>query len=155
MKVLVAGARVIGTVNRAHLAGAGLAVDVLAHPACASSSVLSATRPCSCSARIPQAGAIPATVPGEVALGFPGLGAVIRHGEAEYVRVRQQPTAVPVTSDPGSPKWSARCASADSASTALRTPASPLPGRLARQPVHMGGAADHQEMARMLITSLR
>jgi 2-dehydropantoate 2-reductase len=44
--------------------------------------------------------AIPATVPGEVRLGFPGVGGVIRDGDAEYVRIRQQPTALPATGDP-------------------------------------------------------
>ena len=44
--------------------------------------------------------AIPAAVPGEVRLGFPGVAGVIRDGDAEYVRIRQQPTALPATSDP-------------------------------------------------------
>jgi 2-dehydropantoate 2-reductase len=43
--------------------------------------------------------AIPATVAGEVRLGFPGVGGVIRDGIAEYVRIRQQPTALQAGSD--------------------------------------------------------
>lgn len=43
---------------------------------------------------------IPATVPGAAHLGFPGIGGVLRNGTADYVRIRQQPTAVPVTDDP-------------------------------------------------------
>ena len=37
---------------------------------------------------------------GDVYLGFPGVGGVMTGGTAEYVRIRQQPTALPVTSDP-------------------------------------------------------
>jgi 2-dehydropantoate 2-reductase len=44
--------------------------------------------------------AIPSVVPGEVRLGFPGVGGVIRGGIAEYVRIRQQPTALQTGSDP-------------------------------------------------------
>jgi 2-dehydropantoate 2-reductase len=44
--------------------------------------------------------AIPGGMPGEVYLGFPGVGGVISGGTAEYVRIRQQPTALPETSDP-------------------------------------------------------
>ena len=43
--------------------------------------------------------ALPAQVPGEVRLGFPGVGGVLRDGVAEYVRIRQQPTAVEAGSD--------------------------------------------------------
>jgi 2-dehydropantoate 2-reductase len=43
--------------------------------------------------------AIPAGLPGEVYLGFPGVGGVISGGTAEYVHIRQQPTALPETSD--------------------------------------------------------
>ncbi len=44
--------------------------------------------------------AIPADIPGEVRLGFPGVGGVIRDGVAEYVRIKQQPTALQAASDP-------------------------------------------------------
>lgn len=44
--------------------------------------------------------AIPATIPGRVSLGFPGVGGVLRDGVAEYVRIKQQPTALQRTSDP-------------------------------------------------------
>jgi ketopantoate reductase len=44
--------------------------------------------------------ALPAQVPGEVRLGFPGVGGVIRDGTAEYVRIRQQPTALEAAGDP-------------------------------------------------------
>jgi len=44
--------------------------------------------------------AIPANIPGEVRLGFPGVGGIIRDGVAEYVRIKQQPTALQATSDP-------------------------------------------------------
>lgn len=43
---------------------------------------------------------IPAAIPGQVWLGFPGVGGVIRDGAAEYVRIKQQPTALQATSDP-------------------------------------------------------
>lgn len=43
--------------------------------------------------------ALPAQVPGEVRLGFPGVGGVIRDGAAKYVRIRQQPTALEAGSD--------------------------------------------------------
>jgi 2-dehydropantoate 2-reductase len=39
-------------------------------------------------------------LPGDVYLGFPGVGGVLTGGAAEYVRIRQQPTALPETSDP-------------------------------------------------------
>jgi 2-dehydropantoate 2-reductase len=44
--------------------------------------------------------ALPAQIPGEVRLGFPGVGGVIRDGVADYVRIRQQPTALEAASDP-------------------------------------------------------
>jgi 2-dehydropantoate 2-reductase len=44
--------------------------------------------------------AIPGDVPGEVYLGFPGVGGVITRGVADYVQIRQQPTALPEASDP-------------------------------------------------------
>ena len=44
--------------------------------------------------------AVPAGLPGAVYLGFPGIGGVLVGGTAEYVRIRQQPTALPETSDP-------------------------------------------------------
>jgi 2-dehydropantoate 2-reductase len=43
---------------------------------------------------------IPANIPGEVRLGFPGVGGVIRDGVAEYVRIKQQPTALQAAADP-------------------------------------------------------
>jgi ketopantoate reductase len=43
---------------------------------------------------------LPTGVPGAVRLGFPGVGGVIRDGAAEYVRIRQQPTALEAGSDP-------------------------------------------------------
>lgn len=44
--------------------------------------------------------AIPAGLPGEVLLGFPGVGGVIRDGIADYVRIKQQPTALQAATDP-------------------------------------------------------
>ena len=44
--------------------------------------------------------AIPGDVPGDVYLGFPGVGGVMASGTADYVRIRQQPTAFPKASDP-------------------------------------------------------
>jgi len=44
--------------------------------------------------------AIPGDVHGDVYLGFPGVGGVMAGGTAEYVRIRQQPTAFPKESDP-------------------------------------------------------
>jgi 2-dehydropantoate 2-reductase len=43
--------------------------------------------------------AIPGDVPGDVYLGFPGVGGVMAGGTADYVRIRQQPTAFPKASD--------------------------------------------------------
>ena len=45
-------------------------------------------------------GAIPGDLPGEVYLGFPGVGGVMTRGVADYVRIRQQPTALPKAADP-------------------------------------------------------
>ena len=39
-------------------------------------------------------------VPGDVYLGFPGVGGVLTAGNAGYVRIRQQPTALQETPDP-------------------------------------------------------
>jgi 2-dehydropantoate 2-reductase len=44
--------------------------------------------------------AIPADLPGDIYLGFPGIGGVMTGGIAEYVRIRQQPTALPRAVDP-------------------------------------------------------
>jgi 2-dehydropantoate 2-reductase len=44
--------------------------------------------------------AIPGGMPGEVYLGFPGVGGVMTGGTADYARIRQQPTALPETTDP-------------------------------------------------------
>jgi len=44
--------------------------------------------------------AIPANIPGEIRLGFRGVGGVIRDGVAEYVRIKQQPTALAAADDP-------------------------------------------------------
>lgn len=44
--------------------------------------------------------AIPAIMPGEIQLGFPGVGGTMRDGVAEYLMIRQQPTALPATDDP-------------------------------------------------------
>jgi 2-dehydropantoate 2-reductase len=44
--------------------------------------------------------AIAGDMPGDVYLGFPGVGGVMTGGTASYVRIRQQPTALPKTSDP-------------------------------------------------------
>jgi len=44
--------------------------------------------------------ALRAQVPGEVRLGFPGVGGVLRDGTADYVRIRQQPTALEAGRDP-------------------------------------------------------
>ena len=43
---------------------------------------------------------IPADVPGDVYLGFPGAGGVMAGGIADYARIRQQPTALPAVADP-------------------------------------------------------
>jgi 2-dehydropantoate 2-reductase len=44
--------------------------------------------------------AIPGGMPGDVYLGFPGVGGAMTGGTAEYVRIRQQPTALQETADP-------------------------------------------------------
>jgi ketopantoate reductase len=43
---------------------------------------------------------LPALAAGVVRLGFPGVGGVLRDGTADYVRIRQQPTAVEAGNDP-------------------------------------------------------
>jgi len=44
--------------------------------------------------------AIPGDVPGDVYLGFPGVGGVMAGGTADYIRIRQQPTALQAAPDP-------------------------------------------------------
>jgi 2-dehydropantoate 2-reductase len=44
--------------------------------------------------------AITGDPPGDVYLGFPGIGGVMADGTADYVRIRQQPTALQQASDP-------------------------------------------------------
>jgi 2-dehydropantoate 2-reductase len=44
--------------------------------------------------------AINGGVPGDVYLGFPGVGGVLADGTVEYVRIRQQPTALQEAADP-------------------------------------------------------
>jgi 2-dehydropantoate 2-reductase len=44
--------------------------------------------------------AIPGDLPGDAYLGFPGVGGVMSDGTADYVRIRQQPTAFQQSSDP-------------------------------------------------------
>jgi ketopantoate reductase len=44
--------------------------------------------------------AVTGDLPGDVYLGFPGIGGVMTGGTADYVRIRQQPTALQQTSDP-------------------------------------------------------
>jgi 2-dehydropantoate 2-reductase len=43
--------------------------------------------------------AIPGDLPGDVYLGFPGVGGVMADGTADYVRIQQQPTALQQSSD--------------------------------------------------------
>jgi 2-dehydropantoate 2-reductase len=43
--------------------------------------------------------AIPGDLPGDAYLGFPGVGGVMTGGTADYVRIRQQPTALPRSPD--------------------------------------------------------
>jgi len=43
--------------------------------------------------------AIPGDLSGDVYLGFPGVGGVMADGAADYVRIRQQPTALPAAAD--------------------------------------------------------
>ena len=56
----------------------------------------------SCSSETNPGGrsALPTQVPGEVRLGFPGVGGVLRDGIADYVRIRQQPTALEAGGNP-------------------------------------------------------
>ena len=42
----------------------------------------------------------PGDLPGDAYLGFPGVGGVMADGTANYVRIRQQPTALPRSPDP-------------------------------------------------------
>jgi 2-dehydropantoate 2-reductase len=152
MRILIAGAGVIGTVYGAHLGAAGHAVSVLSHPprtgdigvrGLTARDVLTGNRVETGTVVVPDAAAgrydlvlaavradqlasacaeltglqgapavllfgnnpggraaIPATVPGAVHLGFPGIGGVLREGTADYVRIRQQPTALQASSDP-------------------------------------------------------
>ena len=44
--------------------------------------------------------AIPGDLPGNAYLGFPGVGGVMADGAANYVRIRQQPTALQQSPDP-------------------------------------------------------
>jgi 2-dehydropantoate 2-reductase len=44
--------------------------------------------------------AITGDLPGDVYLGFPGVGGLMAGGTADYVRIRQQPTALQQSSDP-------------------------------------------------------
>jgi 2-dehydropantoate 2-reductase len=152
MRILVAGAGVIGTVYGAHLGAAGHAISVLRHPprtagivarGLTARDVLTGSRVEAGAVVVPDAAAgrydlvlvavradqlasvcaeltglqgapavlffgnnpggraaIPATVPGVVQLGFPGIGGVLRDGNADYARIRQQPTALTTDSDP-------------------------------------------------------
>ena len=43
--------------------------------------------------------AIPGDLPGDAYLGFPGVGGVMADGTADYVRIRQQPTALQQSPD--------------------------------------------------------
>ena len=53
------------------------------------------SRPWSSSATtLPGLAAIPDDLPGDAYLGFPGVGGVMTDGTADYVRIRQQPTAL-------------------------------------------------------------
>ena len=44
--------------------------------------------------------AIPGDLPGDVYLGFPGVGGVMTGETADYVRIRPQPTTLPAATDP-------------------------------------------------------
>src|ERR1700728_2923985 len=44
--------------------------------------------------------AVAGDLPGDVYLGFPGIGGVMTSGTADYVRIRQQPTVLQQASDP-------------------------------------------------------
>jgi 2-dehydropantoate 2-reductase len=151
MRILIAGAGVIGTVYGAHLSAAGHAVSVLSRPprtdavtrrglrahdvvggsrteaqvsvvADAASGrydlVLVAVRSdqlaTACSRLTALAGSpavvffgnnpggrseVSGGVSGDIMLGFPGIGGIIRDGTAEYVLIPQQPTALQAGSD--------------------------------------------------------
>jgi 2-dehydropantoate 2-reductase len=43
---------------------------------------------------------LPEDLPGDVYLGFPGVGGALAGGIADYVRIRQQPTVLPDAADP-------------------------------------------------------
>ena len=43
---------------------------------------------------------LPEDLPGDVYLGFPGVGGALASGIADYVRIRQQPTVLPDAADP-------------------------------------------------------
>lgn len=43
---------------------------------------------------------LPGDLPGDIYLGFPGIGGAMVSGTAEYVRIRQQPTARQDSPDP-------------------------------------------------------
>ena len=151
MKMLIAGAGVIGTVYGAHLAAAGNTVSVLSHGprtdevaagGLSARDVLSGQRAHAEAAVVPDASgeydialvavrrdqlasacaglaalagkpavvffgnnpagrsAITGDLPGDVYLGFPGVGGLMAGGTADYVRIRQQPTALQQSSDP-------------------------------------------------------
>ena len=151
MKMLLAGAGVIGTVYGAHLAAAGNTVSVLSHGprtdevaagGLSARDVLSGQRAHAEAAVVPDASgeydialvavrrdqlasacaglaalagkpavvffgnnpggrsAISGDLPGDVYLGFPGVGGLMAGGTADYVRIRQQPTALQQSSDP-------------------------------------------------------
>ena len=151
MKMLLAGAGVIGTVYGAHLAAAGNTVSVLSHGprtdevaagGLSARDVLSGQRAHAEAAVVPDASgeydialvavrrdqlasacaglaalagkpavvffgnnpggrsAITGDLPGDVYLGFPGVGGLMAGGTADYVRIRQQPTALQQSSDP-------------------------------------------------------
>src|SRR5258708_14670961 len=150
MRVLIAGAGVIGTVYGAHLAGAWHAVSVLSHPPrtedVARNGLMARVVPegsrtdarvsvapdaagtlfdlvlvavrcdqlaAACSQLPGLAGspavfffgttrggrAIGGQVHGDVMLGSPGVGGVMRDGTAEYVRIPQQPAALQAGTD--------------------------------------------------------
>jgi 2-dehydropantoate 2-reductase len=152
VRVLIAGAGVIGTVYGAHLACAGHAVSVLSHPPRTEEvarnglmvhDVLDGSRAQAAVSVVPDAAggrfdlvlvavrsdqlstaaarltglagspavvsfgnnpggraAITGLAAGEIRLGFPGIGGVLRDGAAEYVRIRQQPTALQAGAGP-------------------------------------------------------
>ena len=83
--------------------------------------------------------AIPDDLPGDVYLGFPGVGGVMADGTAEYVRIRQQPTALPRHLIPGWQRWNRPCPAAGSPSSESPTwtggsPATPRSSRASRRP---------------------